>query len=55
MRRNPQIVVPDHLPVALQFRSHRSISFLSGLSTVFSPHFPGEEQTPGNKCPRWPS
>src|SRR6266436_1185333 len=27
MRRNPQIVVPDHLPLAFQFRPHRSISF----------------------------
>src|SRR5216684_5789535 len=26
MRRNPQIVVPDHLPFALQLRSHSSIS-----------------------------
>src|ERR1700731_39544 len=26
MRRNPQIVVPDHPPFALQLRSHRSIS-----------------------------
>ena len=27
MRRNPQIIVPDHLPLALQFRPDRSISF----------------------------